>query len=167
MQGRNVKDKTVKARPIREVAADLRRALGHTQQSWATLLGWSISSAVRFENGGVPSPKMLAQMLDQADTHGLDDLAEEVRLHLNVALGPNFPINPDDEMERYFVLIARRAFQNKKRHAAFLKFAAPEIAILRAENALRKEHADRLFAGFDAAVERAKPAAKRPGKETK
>ena len=155
-----MKNETIKVRPIREVAAELRRALGHTQQSWATLLGWSISSAVRFENGGVPSPKMLSQMLDQADQHGLDDLAAEVQLHLNVQLGPNFPLTPDPP-ERAFVLIARRIFQNKKRHAAFLKFAAPEIEILKAENAIRKEHADELFTLGDAVAERAKKEGKK------
>ena len=68
-------------------------------------------------------------MLEAAYANGLEDLATELRLHLNVKLGPNFPITPD-ETERYFVLIARRIFQNKKRHAAFLKFAAPEIEAL-------------------------------------
>ena len=97
---------------------------------------------------------MLAQMLEAAHTNGLDDLAAEVQLHLNVALTPNFPLAPDQLMERYFVAIARRIFQNPKRHAAFFKFAAPEIAILKAENALRKERSDKLFADFDAAVER-------------
>ena len=104
---------------------------------------------MRFENGGVPkASKMLAQMLDQADSHGLDDLAAEVQLHLNVALGPNFPLTPDPT-ERTFVLLARRAFQNKKRHAAFLKALAPEIEILKAENGLRKQHDDELFAVGD------------------
>jgi hypothetical protein len=148
-----VKTETVKTRPIREVAAELRRTLGHTQQSWATLLGWSISSAVRFENGGLPSPRMLAQMLGQADTHRLDDLAAEIQIHLNVALGPDFPLTPN-ETEKYFVLIARRIFQNKKRHVAFLKFAAPEIEILKAENLIRKEHREQLDAHLDAVAER-------------
>ena len=104
---------------------------------------------------------MLSQMLDAAHTNGLDDLAAEIQVHLNVSLGPAFPIAPDAEMERYFVAIARRLFQNRRRHKAFLKFAAPEIEILRAENALRKEHADKLFADFDAAVERGKKGAKK------
>jgi hypothetical protein len=92
-------------------------------------------------------------MLDQAHANRLDDLATELQIHLNVALGPNFPITPDPT-ERYFVLIARRVFENKKRHAAFLKFAAPEIEILKAENVLRKEHLDELNAGLDAHNER-------------
>jgi hypothetical protein len=145
------------------VAVDLRKSVvnpetgeSHTQQSWANHMGWAISTAVRFENGAQPSPKMLAQMLDEAHVNGLDGLAAEIQLYLNVALGPNFPPNPDDEMERYFVLIARRIYQNKKRHAAFLKFAAPEIEILKTENLIRKEHQERLFAGLDAITEKPK-----------
>ena len=117
-------------------------------------MGWGISTAVRFENGAQPSARMLAQMLDAAHANGQADLADEIQLYLNVALGPNFPIAPDAEMERYCVLIARRIYQNKKRLAAFLKFAAPEIEILKEENVIRKEHSDRLFTDFDAAVER-------------
>jgi len=151
-----VKNRTVAgARPIREVARELRETLGHTQQSWATEMGWAISSAVRFESGAQPSARMLAQMLETAHAHGLVDLAAEIQIHLNVALGPNFPITPD-ETERYFVLIARRIFQNKKRYAAFLKFAAPEIEILKAENVIRKLHQDRLIADLDALTEKPK-----------
>jgi hypothetical protein len=158
-----VKNETVKTRTIRDVAVDLRKNVinsktgeGHTQQSWANFMDWSISTAVRFENGAQPSARMLAQMVDVAHANGLDDLAAEIQIHLNVALGPNFPIAPDNEMERYFVLIARRVFQNKKRHAAFLKFAAQEIEILKAENLIRKEHQERLFAELDALAEKAK-----------
>ena len=151
----------MKKRTIAEIAADLRKRLGFTQQDWAQRMGWAISTTVRFEHGAQPSPRMLSQMLDAAHTNGLDDLAAEIQVHLNVSLGPAFPIAPDAEMERYFVAIARRLFQNRRRHKAFLKFAAPEIEILRAENALRKEHADKLFADFDAAVERGKKGAKK------
>jgi hypothetical protein len=153
----------VKNRTINEVAGDLRKKVinpktgeSHTQQSWADYMGWGISTAVRFENGAQPSARMLSQMLDAAYANGLDDLAMEIQIHLNVALGPNFPISPDNEMERYFVLIARRIFQNRKRHAAFLKFAAPEIEILKAENLIRKEHQDRLNAELGAIAEKPK-----------
>jgi hypothetical protein len=156
----------MKTRTIAEIAVDLRKRLHHTQQSWAHEMGWGISTATRFEHGAQPSARMMSQMLEAAHAKGLADLADEIQLHLNVALGPNSPVAPDAEMEKYFVLIARRIFQNRKRHDAFLKFAAPEIEKLKAENALRKEHADRLFAGFDAAVERVKKA-KRPRKGTK
>jgi transcriptional regulator with XRE-family HTH domain len=145
--------KTVKPRTIAEVAVDLRKALGHTQQSWAHVMGWGISSAVRFENGAQPSARMLAQMLDAAHAEGLEDLAAEIQLHLNVALGGNFPVSPDQK-ERLFVAIARRIFQNPKRHGAFLKFAAPEVAILRAEAQLQKRHTDELHAALDAWNER-------------
>jgi transcriptional regulator with XRE-family HTH domain len=147
--------KTESARPVAEIARDLRSALNHTQQSFAVALGWSISSAVRFENGAQPSARMLAQMVDLAHASGLDDLAMELQTHLNVSLGPNFPVGPD-ETERLFILLARRAFQNRKRHAAFLKALAPEIEILKAENAIRKEHQDRLNAELDAITGKAK-----------
>jgi hypothetical protein len=152
----------VKTRTIAEIAVDLRKALGHTQQSWATHMGWAISSAVRFENGANPSARMLSQMLDKAHENGLEGLAAEIQLHLNVVLGPSFPITPD-ETERYFVLIARRLFQNQKRRAAFLKFAAPEIDLLKAENKLRREHLEELHASLDAWSEREK--ARRKEKE--
>jgi hypothetical protein len=157
MQGEIVKTETIEQpRPISEVARELRETLGHTQQSWAVALGWSVSTAVRFEHGAQPSPRMLAQMVGAAHAGGLDDLAAEIQLYLNVALGPNFPVNPDDEMEHYFVLIARRIYQDKRRHAAFLKFAAHEIETLKRENLIRKEHQERLFAGMDALAEKLK-----------
>ena len=133
----------------------LRKSLGDTQQSMAGRMGWAISSTVRFETGSQPGPKALSEMVEVAWANGLDDLAAELQIHLNVALGPNFPITPNPT-ERYFVLIARRIFQNPKRHAAFLKFAAPEIEILKTENILRKEHTDQLFSGLDAWNEREK-----------
>jgi hypothetical protein len=152
----------VKTRTITDVAVDLRKSIinpktgkSHTQQSWADCMGWGISTAVRFENGAQPSVRMLAQMLEAAYANGLDELAAEVQIHLNVALGPNFPVAPDNEMERFFVLLARRIFQNQKRHAAFLNFAGREIKILKAENAIRKEHQEQLDAALDAANERA------------
>jgi hypothetical protein len=156
----------MKTRKIGDLAADLRKKLGHTQQSWANEMGWAISSTVRFEHGAVPGPKALSEMVAAAWENGLDDLALELQTHLNVALGPNFPITPDPT-ERYFVLIARRIFQNPKRHAAFLKFAAPEIEILKAENVLRKEHTDQLFSGLDAWNEREKAREKARRGETK
>lgn len=150
-----------KPRPISAIARDLRTTLGHTQQSFAVALGWAISTAVRFEHGAQPSVRMLAQLLDLAYANGLDDLALEIQLHLNVSLGPNFPLTPD-QTEQYFVLIARRIFQNRKRHAAFLKFAAPEIESLKAENAIRKEHTERLWAELDALNEKAQKLMKTP-----
>jgi hypothetical protein len=162
----------VKRRTIAEIAVDLRKRLGHTQQSWAGVMGWGISTAVRFEHGAQPSPRMLAQMLEAAHANGLDDLAAEIQAHLNVRLGPTFPITPD-EAERYFVAIARRIFQNKKRHAAFLKFAQPEIEILRAELAEHDAAAERALKTLrDDATEqmrkyKERAAAKRPRRETK
>jgi transcriptional regulator with XRE-family HTH domain len=139
------KPKPVQPRPIREIAVDLRKDLGLTQQAMATKMGWAISTTIRFEHGAQPSARMLSEMLETAYAEKLYDLAAEIQIHLNVALGPNFPVTPN-EMEQYFVLIARRIFQNRKRHQAFLRFAAPEIEILKAENLLRKEHQDQLSA---------------------
>jgi hypothetical protein len=159
---KSCKGGNVKTRTITDVALDLRKNIinpktgkSHTQQSWADHMGWAITTAVRFENGAQPSARMLGQMLEEAHANGLDDLAAEIQIHLNVALGPNFPVAPDAEMERFFVLLARRIFQNKKRHAAFLNFAGREIKILKAENAIRKEHQEQLNAALDAANERA------------
>jgi hypothetical protein len=112
-------------------------------------MGWAISTAVRFEHGGKPSLPMLAQMLEAADVNALDDIAAEIQIHLNVALGPNVPPTPDPT-ERLFIALAWRIFQNKKRHSAFLKFADPEVEILRAEAALTNERSAELFAGVDA-----------------
>jgi hypothetical protein len=142
-------------KPIAELARDLRTATAHTQQSFATLLGWSISTCVRFEHGAIPSAPLLAQLVAQAEAAGQDDIAEQLRLHLNVQLGPNFPLTPDPQ-ERYFVLIARRIFQDKRRHAAFLAFAQPEVEQLQVEAEFAKERADKLFNQLDDYAERQK-----------
>ena len=41
----------MKKRTIAEIATDLRKRLGFTQQDWAQRMGWAISTTVRFEHG--------------------------------------------------------------------------------------------------------------------
>jgi hypothetical protein len=147
------KTKPKQPRPLPEVIIELRKVLNHTQQSFAVALGWSIGTCVRFEHGAQPSPRMLNELVHLAHAQGQHELAMDLQTHLNVALGPNFPLAETQVEERYFVLIARRIYQDPARHAAFLKFAAPEIERLRDENAIRKEHTEKLWAYLDTITE--------------
>ena len=144
-------------RKIGDVTRDLRVALKLTQQGLAVAMGSAVSTIVRYESGGSPpNLQALAKMVELARERGLDDLAAELQVHLNVKLGPDFVPVTLNEVEKYLALIARRIIQNPKRHAAFLRFAKPEIEILKTENKLRKQHADELVAGIDAFGERLK-----------
>lgn len=152
-------------RHIAEVVKDLRKATGLTQQAFATLLGWSISTNARFEGGGArPSLKSMSQMLDLAKANGLAELAAELRLHLNARLGPDFPLSPDPQ-EKLCVLLARRINQNPERREAFMRFAAPEYEQLLLENEIRKDHNVALWEGLDAWNEREKARQKAKGKK--
>ena len=142
-----------KPRKTAEVVRALRTALENTQQDFAVRMGWSIATIVRYEAGAKPNVQALAQMMVLAQDHGLDDLAAELRMYLNVGLGPAFPITPNEQV---FVLLARRIHQNPKRHAAFLQFALPELQQLKQENLIRKDYRQALDASMDALGERMK-----------
>lgn len=138
-----------KTRTIHEVVRALRLALKQTQQEFATTMESAISTVVRYEHAARPNAQQLSKMLSIARAHDLEAIAAELQLHLNVLLGPAFPVTPDP-LERMCIQIARRINQNPKRREAFFKWSAREIEQLRAEDQLRKDRADELFAAFDA-----------------
>jgi hypothetical protein len=55
--------------------ADLRRRLGHSQQSWAHLLSLSMAAVARWELNQRPERKHLIRLIDLADKNGHRDLA--------------------------------------------------------------------------------------------
>lgn len=56
--------------------AELRRVLGHSQQSFAHLLGMSIGAVARWELNSRPHRTMLKHLIDLASENGHDELAE-------------------------------------------------------------------------------------------
>ena len=135
-------------RNIRVIARELRTRAGHSQQSWAHEMGWSITSAVRFENGGRPGVKALWEMVTKAQELGFDDLATELLVFFNVSAGRDLPVV--EQGEEMFIARARRVWQNPRRHKAFLEFTAPEGKLIEAENAEKAKRADELASYLDA-----------------
>lgn len=56
--------------------AELRRRLGHSQQSWANLLGLSIGAVARWELNQRPNRLMLKRLVELTMEHGAKDLGD-------------------------------------------------------------------------------------------
>jgi hypothetical protein len=83
----------------------------------------AVSTVVRYEHGSRPNVQALAKMWALANEAGLDALAAAFRLYVSVSL---YLPHPHSDL---FVLI----WQDPKRRAELIKFAAPEIEQLRKE----------------------------------
>jgi transcriptional regulator with XRE-family HTH domain len=146
-------DLETQKRTIADAVKELRGKLALTQQGLAAALNCGIATIVRYEGGrGRPDVRQLEKMTQLAARAGQDSLAEEFQMFLNVGMGVSVPVV--DPAEQLCIALARRLYQNPKRRAAFLVFAAKEHAALVRENEIRKERSDELFAAFDAHAKR-------------
>lgn len=69
----------------------LRKALGDTQQAFATRLGLSMRAIANYESGRAPTGKALAQMMNLAHSRGLDSLARAFQDAISGELGYRVP----------------------------------------------------------------------------
>jgi transcriptional regulator with XRE-family HTH domain len=64
------------ATELNQAIRKLRQHFGDTQQSWASRLGLSIASVVRYELSGPPDAQILVRLADLAHKEKLKDVAE-------------------------------------------------------------------------------------------
>lgn len=132
------------SRSIHDCVRELRTTLGHTQQSFAALMHWSIASAVRYENGGRPGYRALTQLVALAIQAELTDLAKEFQSGLLANIMPDRTLEYADEDEVAIMHAAQLAYGNPKRRKKIEKFLGPELELVAKGRRVRREVSDTL-----------------------
>jgi hypothetical protein len=108
--------------------AELRRRLGHSQQSWANSLGLSMGACARWELNQFPDRKLLERLISLATENGFADLqntlwrayrrefglAYEAALAMDVAVGVKQAITLTDQLPVPKQPDLRRVLENLK-----------------------------------------------------
>jgi transcriptional regulator with XRE-family HTH domain len=103
--------------PLSIAIGDLRRRLGHSQQSFAQLLSLSVGSVARWELNQRPDHKHLARLVNLARENDWEDL----RRDLYRAYRREFLLGPDEVAlaadvtlrVRYFIQLADEAIRSR------------------------------------------------------